>query len=154
MKWKPLKALDYIVVHASATPPSMDIGAEEIRGWHLRKGWLDIGYHKVIRRDGTVEDGRDLSIPGAHVRGYNHFSWGICMVGGVAADKKTPEDNYTPEQYEALELLLRGLESLAIDTYDKRPMVLGHRDFPNVAKACPCFDVDLWWTEARGSNKI
>lgn len=61
--------VNYIVVHGAWTPPSLDVGAEEICEWHRERGWREIGHHFVIRRDGTVEDGRDHGTPGAHVRG-------------------------------------------------------------------------------------
>lgn len=140
MKWKPIREVRYLVVHASATPEDMDIGAEEIRRWHLKRGWLDIGYHAVIKRDGAVELGRPLDHPGAHARGYNHLSLGICLIGGTESDGKTPEANYTHAQWDALESLLRTL-------LEKHPdaEVIGHRDLPNVNKACPCFDVREWW---------
>lgn len=141
---------DYIVIHTSATPPGMDIGADTIRDWHKRQGWQDIGYHYVIRRDGTVELGRNVSLQGSHVKGYNYCSIGICLVGGVDASKR-PEDNYTPEQKDALLTLLRGLKA----DYPKAE-ILGHRDLsPDLdgdgkierhewIKDCPCFDVRSW----------
>ena len=63
INWKPIRKVEYIVIHCAATTEDKDIGAEEIRGWHLQRGWLDIGYHRVIRRDGTIENGRDLEYP-------------------------------------------------------------------------------------------
>lgn len=140
MNWKPIKAVDYLVVHCSATPSTMDIGAEEIRRWHRQKGWLDIGYHYVIRRDGTVETGRPETRPGAHARGYNERSLGVCLVGGVEADGKTPEANYTDDQMTALAVLLDLLEQS-----HEGAEVVGHRDLPGVSKACPCFDAPGWY---------
>ena len=55
-----------IFIHCSATPPSMDISADDIRDWHLARGWSDIGYHAVIKRDGTIEAGRSEDRAGAH----------------------------------------------------------------------------------------
>lgn len=131
---------DHIVVHTAATRPSMDIGAAEIRRWHLQRGWLDIGYHYVIRRDGTVEEGRPRDAIGAHVSGHNTDSIGICLVGGVSEkDVKVPENNYTKAQMEALHGLLETLK-----TVFPKADIRGHRDFPGVAKACPCFDVRAW----------
>ena len=112
----------------------MDIGAAEIDRWHRKRGFLKIGYHFVIRRDGTVEAGRPIEQPGAHAKGYNRHTIGICMVGGTAADRVTPEDNFTDKQYATLLQLLVEF---------KRPhmWVKGHRDLPHVSKDCPCFDV-------------
>ena len=140
MNWKKLKSVDYIVVHCAATPETMDIGVEEIRQWHRQKGWLDVGYHYVIRRDGTIENGRPRGAPGAHARGFNHISLGICLIGGVESDKKTPECNFTHAQWESLEELIRDLKKLHPDAE-----VIGHCDLPKVNKACPCFNTREWW---------
>lgn len=144
--WKPLKAVNFIVVHCSATPEDMDIGADEIKRWHLQRGWLDIGYHYVIRRNGKVEKGRPTNVPGAHARGFNHLSLGICLVGGVESDKKTAEANFTQAQWESLELQLRELKR----AYPEAE-ILGHRDLPRVQKQCPSFDVRSWW-ESRNAD--
>jgi N-acetylmuramoyl-L-alanine amidase len=111
----------------------MDIGVKEIRDWHLRRGFNDVGYHYVIRRDGTIEKGRDHEKVGAHARGHNSDSLGICLVGGMNEEGQ-PDSNFTMAQYEALDTLLVNLE----DMYE-RITVHGHRDFSN--KACPCFDI-------------
>lgn len=132
------KRTDYLVVHCSATPPNLDIGAAEIRGWHKAKGWADIGYHYVIRRNGIVEAGRPENLVGSHVQGHNSNSLGICMVGGTDARQK-PENNYTPEQWASLQTLLTRLFGKYTGA-----KILGHRDFPAVAKACPCFDAIDW----------
>ena len=130
----------YIVVHGAWTPPSLDVGAAEICEWHRERGWQEIGYHWVIRRDGTVEDGRDHGTPGAHVRGHNHHSVGICLIGGKAQDADAWEVNYTTEQYSALRELLRDLTR----RYEGAEVV-GHRDLD--ARECPGFDVLPWWSD-------
>lgn len=131
------EAVEAIAVHASATPPSMDIGAADIRRWHLKRGWLDIGYHYVIRRDGTLEEGRDLNTPGAHVSGHNHSSIGICMVGGTSEESQDiAEANYTFAQYKCLMSLLDYLSG-----HFPKATIQGHRDFPGVSKECPSFNV-------------
>ena len=136
---------DWIAIHASATKPSMDIGAGEITEWHRARGWDTIGYHFVIRRDGTLEPGRDIDRVGAHVQGYNSSSIGICMVGGIDARSRS-EDNYTDPQWKAL-------ETLVTDVLKRYPdaKVQGHRDFPNVHKDCPCFDA-IAWARSKGFN--
>ncbi len=139
-----MRHIETIVVHCSATPPSMDIGVREIRNWHVKENkWTDVGYHFVIRRDGTVESGRSLERPGAHVKRHNANSIGICYVGGVAQENGKPQDNRTAEQTAALFTLIQDLQQ-------KFPgaAVLGHRDFKGVKKACPCFDVRTWYAEA------
>lgn len=135
------RSTDNIVVHCAATPPTADIGAKEIRGWHLQKGWSDIGYHFVIRRDGRVEPGRPENLVGSHVQGHNSNSLGICLVGGTDA-KQRPQNNFTPEQWASLQTLLMRLTQKY-----RGATILGHRDFPKVAKACPCFDAIKWAQE-------
>jgi hypothetical protein len=141
MSMKKRTSTDWLVVHCAATTPTMDIGRAEIDRWHRAQGWLMIGYHYVIRRDGKVETGRPEESVGAHVSGYNANSVGICLAGGVDAQGRS-EDNYTSAQYAALAELLRDLR-----TRYPNAKVQGHRDFPKVAKDCPCFDVRSWVNE-------
>lgn len=130
-----------LIIHCSATSPKVDVGVKEIRKWHQRRGWRDVGYHYIIRRNGEVEQGRPENRTGAHARGYNRGSLGICLVGGV--DKyNDPEKNYTRKQWDSLLALVWGLH----EQYPKAE-ILGHRDLPGVAKACPCFSVKDWWAK-------
>ncbi len=130
-----MRSIERAIVHCSATPSDMDIGVEEIREWHIAKGWADVGYHFIVRRDGTVEAGRSISRPGAHARGNNRDSIGICLVGGVDAENKDKaEANFTYKQYQALDGLKTTLEA------QLGPMEwLGHKELS--PKACPCFEV-------------
>ncbi len=117
-----MRTINLIVVHASASRPSMDIGAIDIDRMHKDKGWRGIGYHTVIRRNGTLEHGRDLTEVGAHVYGYNKNSIGSCMIGGVNSNGDT-ENNYTPEQFATLSGYIDTLKDLFTEA-----KVLGHRD--------------------------
>lgn len=131
---------DFIAIHCSATSEKQNFGAADIDKWHRSKGWACIGYHYVIKRDGTLEEGRKESQIGAHVADWNAVSLGICLIGGIDADDHTKaEDNYTEAQWETLKKLLKELKV----RYPKAK-IQGHRDFPHVAKACPCFDVKTW----------
>lgn len=135
-----------IIVHCSATPPSRDIGAAEIDRWHRQRGFLGLGYHAVIRRSGAVEAGRPLGAPGAHAQGANRDSVGVCLVGGIAEGlERTPEENFTVAQWASL----RAVVSALLRRYPDAALI-GHRDLPKVAKACPCFDVAAWWREGGG----
>jgi len=141
-----MRKIDTLIIHCSATKPGMDIGRDEINDWHSRS-FEDgqgghIAYHKVIRRDGTIEDGRPFGRVGAHTSGHNTTSIGICLVGGVDNNGK-PENNYTAEQMTTLHRLVGELQK-RFRVEDKN--IRGHRDFPGVAKACPSFDVQSWWT--------
>jgi len=129
-----MRDIEYIVIHCAATKPSMDVPIERVRKWHLDRGWSDIGYHYYITRDGKIHNGRDLSIVGAHVSGYNKNSIGICYEGGIN-EKGDPEDNRTDEQKKSLLKVVKILKFVF-----KNAVVQGHRDFPNVKKACPSFD--------------
>jgi N-acetylmuramoyl-L-alanine amidase len=129
-----MRSIDLIVIHCTATRPSQDIGVRELRKWHTEdRGFTDVGYHYVVRRDGTVEDGRPEPVPGAHARGHNQNSIGIVLCGGVD-DRGTPDFNFSFKQLEALNRLVGRL----VDAYGELAIV-GHRDLSN--KACPCFDV-------------
>lgn len=145
---KPREVTDYIAVHCSATGPKQDIGAADIDRWHRKQGWQCIGYHFVIKRDGTVEEGRELDKIGSHVQNFNAISVGICMAGGVKdGDPNTPENNFTEAQFASLKKLLLELKQ----KYPKAH-IQGHRDFPAVKKACPSFDVAKWLKSVDISN--
>jgi N-acetylmuramoyl-L-alanine amidase len=118
----------------------MNVDAATIDRWHREKGWMGIGYHKVILRDGTIEDGRPLNKQGAHVRSLNKQSVGIVLAGGMNKSKTGPEINYTDAQYEAL----RGLLDDLTENYFPLAKVKGHTDFDK-GKTCPNFDAGHWY---------
>lgn len=123
-----------IIVHCADTLDGKDFTVAQIREWHVKgNGWSDIGYHYVVYRDGTVHLGRPVERVGAHCKGHNAQSIGVCYVGGKTADGKGCKDTRTAEQKAALLRLLRELKA-------KYPTakIYGHRDF--AAKACPCFN--------------
>jgi len=138
----------YFVVHCSATQAKSDIGVKEITRMHRERGFLTIGYHFVIRRNGTVEKGRALDAIGAHAEGWNSRSLGICLVGGLDSNMK-PLDNFTADQFASLASLLQELRQEF-----PKASVLGHRDLPNVKKDCPCFDVRSWVKETIDDPKF
>lgn len=117
------RVIDTIIIHHSATPPDMNIGAEKIRDWHIERGFNDIGYHEVIRPDGRIEAGRNRNEPGAHCKGHNRNSVGICMVGDGRA-------GFTDAQYAALGGLLRFYRRLIPDV-----QIAVHRDYAETI--CP-----------------
>ena len=127
---------DFIIIHCSATSPDRDIGRDEIDRWHKARGWTGIGYHAVIRRDGTPEYGREATKQGAHARGYNKKSYGICLIGGVDKAGKA-EPNFTLEQWRTLRRLVDALRLIW-----PAAEVIGHNEVS--AKACPSFDVQAW----------
>lgn len=132
-----MRDISTIVMHASATPPSMDVDREDIRRWHVEeRGWDDIGYHYIIKRSGQIQTGRPAEIPGAHVRGHNAESIGVCLIGGVD-EEGNADCNYTAAQWQQAERLVRSL----VADYDAD--VTGHRDL-DASKDCPCFDAGAW----------
>lgn len=149
MKYATRKHTDHIVLHCSATPEGKKFTVKDIDRWHRQKGWNGVGYHLVVLLDGTVEQGRPIDAVGAHVEGWNSTSIGICYIGGVSADDpNVAKDTRTPAQKAAL-------ESLLIDLKAKYPKakILGHRDFPDVKKACPCFDAKGEYAHILGITK-
>lgn len=125
--------INEIIVHCSATPEGKDFTVADIKKWHLARGFSDVGYHYIIYRDGSINKGRDESKIGAHCTGHNSYSIGVCYIGGVAKDGKTPKDTRTDAQKKSLLSLLRELQ----ERYPKAT-IHGHREFAN--KACPSFD--------------
>lgn len=147
------RRIDYIAVHCTATPEGRDLTVEQIRNQHKAQGWADVGYHYIIYRDGTVHQGRDVNVSGAHVSGYNANSIGIAYVGGlenrpgVAYSQLKAKDTRTEAQKASLLALLMDLRKL----YPKA-VIQGHRDFSpdknhdgvispdEWVKDCPSFD--------------
>jgi len=123
-----MREITEIIVHCSDTPAGRHTTVEEIRQWHLDRGWSDIGYHYVIYLDGTVHEGRPVERIGSHCKGHNKNSIGICYIGGGKGI-----DTRTEEQKEAMVDMLEYLKT----TYPKA-RIYGHRDFST--KSCPSFD--------------
>lgn len=125
-----MNEIKYIVVHCADTPNDREVTAEEIHDWHKDRGWDGIGYHKVIRRDGTIENGRPDYWPGAHVKGHNHHSLSVCLIG---------RDKYTDEQYASL-------TDVITDWLSDHPGadVVGHYQLDS-DKTCPNFSVTEFW---------
>lgn len=126
------RQINEIIIHCSATKVGRDFTAADIRRWHLERGFNDIGYHFIVRLDGTIETGRPLDRIGAHCLNHNRRSIGICYIGGLDAAGH-PADTRTPAQRTAMLTLLTALRSR-----HPHARIHGHRDF--AAKACPCFD--------------
>ena len=124
------KNIKLLIVHCSDTHNSMDLGAADIHKMHLGFGWDGIGYHKIIKRSGEIENGRPEYWVGAHVKGKNDISLGVCLIG---------KDSFTKKQFESLEKVLKNWKFL----YPKAKIV-GHKDTGNTIKTCPNFDVIAW----------
>ena len=128
-----MRRIDTIIIHCSATPEGKNYSAADIDRWHRERGFDSIGYHYVIKINGGIEFGRPIDKAGAHCKGHNANSIGVCYVGGLSRDGKTSKDTRTPQQKLAIKCLLKRLKSKYPDA-----VIKGHRDF--AAKDCPCFD--------------
>ena len=129
-----MRQINKLIVHCSATREGKNITVETIKKWHVEgNGWSDIGYHFYIDLEGNIFKGRDIAKMGAHCKGHNRNSIGICYCGGVEADGKTPKDTRNYQQTEALLCVLRTLKAMYPEA-----KIHSHKDFAR--KACPSFD--------------
>ena len=129
-----MRTITLIVIHCSAVRPGQRSSAEDIDKWHKDRGWKGIGYHYVIRRDGSIEKGRDITEVGAHCYPHNSHSIGICYEGGLN-EKGEAADTRTQEQKEALRELVDKLHRQF-----PKALIVGHHDL-EPSKPCPCFEV-------------
>lgn len=133
---KSRRLIKEIIVHCTATKEGVPVTVDEIRRWHKKKGWSDIGYHYVIMLDGKIKGGRDVNISGAHCSGHNAYSIGVCYVGGL--DRYgIAKDTRTKEQKASLERLLRRLKE---PKFYPNAKIVGHNKYAK--KACPCFNAE------------
>ena len=144
-----MRTINYIVVHCTAS--SVDAKPEDIiRYWHDQLGWKGMGYHYLILRDGSIDCLTPESDIANGVAGYNQVSIHISYIGGI--DKNgVPTDNRSTLQIEAMFNKIMELSN----RYPSA-VILGHRDLPNVHKACPCFDVRSWlknYTPSLGDSE-
>ncbi len=125
-----IKQINYLVIHCSDTPDNVNLKAIDIHKMHLDFGWDGIGYHKVIDREGKIEEGRPDYWVGAHTKGLNSQSLGVCLIG---------KTNFTEEQFLSLESVLKKWKK-------KYPnaKIKGHCEVIETHKTCPNFDVQEW----------
>ena len=125
--------IKFLIVHCSDTPDNSNVDAAFIHNMHLKNGWDGIGYHKVILRSGKIENGRPEFWIGAHVKGLNRASLGVCLIGST---------KFTTMQFLSLKKIL-------LNWRKKYPEanILGHRDSTKTQKTCPNFDVIKWCKE-------
>ena len=134
MAIRSLATIDTIVIHCAATTPSMDISVEDIDRWHKKRGFDMIGYHYFIDLKGDTHPGRSIEVIGAHAKGNNHNTIGICYAGGLDENKE-PADTLTKSQRDAISNLIISLGLIL-----QKPLkVIGHNEISN--KACPSFNV-------------
>lgn len=144
-----MRPINEIIIHCTATRPEWMDGQsgwakrEEIRNWHLARGWNDIGYHDLIDRDGSIVVGRPINIIGAHCKGHNTGTIGVSLMGGHGSSENDDfEENYTAEQDAALRKYIEDRKL----TFPSITKISGHNEY--AAKACPGFVVDEWLGES------
>lgn len=131
-----MRNIDLGVIHCSDTPPGAWFDENDIRSWHTTpkkdggRGWRDIGYHLVILLDGSVKEGRPFEEMGAHVRGHNDNSIGICLIGS--------KGQHTSAQWNSLLHVMIDLNYMFPGIKFK-----GHCELDS-KKTCPDFDVQLF----------
>lgn len=130
-----MRTINEIIVHCSATKEGKSFSVQDINRWHIREGYNGIGYHYVVYLDGTIAKGRSIDKVGAHTKGHNAESIGICYIGGLDGENK-PKDTRTKAQKESLKQLIGDLCA----EYPTINKISGHRQY--AAKACPCFDAE------------
>lgn len=135
-----MRPIENIVLHCTATSQKATVQSIQ-KYWKEKMKWKVPGYHFLITPDGTIHELLSIEIPSNGVAGHNSKSIHVSYIGGVDKDQKGI-DNRTPEQKKAMEAKVKELKAKFPNA-----RVLGHRDFPNVHKECPCFDAAAWWGE-------
>ena len=143
---KPLKVVKYLVVHCVGNPCNKPFSVESLINCGKQK-WGQVSYHWYVRRNGDIIPLLSESVQGIHVKGYNWCSLGIVYEGGLD-EQGQPADTRTEAQKHSLYELLKDLTR---DYPDAR--ILGHCEFPHVAKACPCFMASKAYAELQPSNR-
>ena len=129
------KNIKFIVVHCSDTDDNLK--ALDIHKLHLKFGWEGVGYNKIIENDGRIVNGRPEFWKGAHVRGYNDRSLGVCLIG---------KSRFSKSQFISLEKILIDWKKKY-----KNIKIIGHYEVSDCNKTCPNFDVAQWCLE-QGLN--
>jgi N-acetylmuramoyl-L-alanine amidase len=127
--------IDFLIIHCSDTPDSNHLNASDIHNMHLGFGWDGIGYHKVIKRNGKIENGRPEFWIGAHTYGLNDKSLGVCLIG---------RNNFTKKQFNSLRNILIGWKKIYTNA-----KILGHCEAIKTKKTCPNFDVSAFLKESN-----
>ena len=142
-----MRSIKYIVLHCTATAQNAKISAI-LDYWKNTLGWKSPGYHYIIEADGKVTNLQPIEKLSNGVAGHNSYSINISYIGGID-NRGRAIDNRTPEQKASM-------IKLVFELLQKFPnaKVQGHRDFPGVNKACPCFNAIPWWEEVvKEKNK-
>ena len=131
-----MRTITLIIIHCSATPEGKSLSAEACRQDHiLHRGFRDIGYHFYITRDGVLHHCRPVSEIGAHVRGFNRHSIGICYEGGLDENGRPADTRTTAQRFALLDLL-----TILKHQYPEAQIAGHYQLSATIHKACPCYD--------------
>ena len=138
-----MRTITLIIIHCSATPEGKSLSAEACRSDHIHhRGFRDIGYHFYITRDGEIHHCRPVSEMGAHVRGFNRHSLGICYEGGLDEEGRPADTRNQAQRFALLDLL-----TILKHQYPEAK-ILGHYQLSaSIHKACPCFDAQKTYSD-------
>lgn len=128
MRKRNLSRINMIIVHCSGSDNKRHDNISTMRKWHKAKGWNDVGYHYFIRKDGALEKGRSENTMGAHTKGFNAQSIGVCLHG-------LKEEKFTENQKDTLAKLIKEINS----RYEQKIDIIPHRTIAN--KSCPVIDM-------------
>ena len=133
-----MRKINNIVIHCTATSQKSTVSSI-CRYWNEQLGWRSPGYHFLIEANGKIHNLQSIDKASNGVKGHNADSIHISYIGGID-DKCNAIDNRTTEQIKSMLKIVKEMQRLF-----PKAEIKGHRDFPNVKKECPCFDVKLWW---------
>ena len=136
-----MRELNRIILHSTATQEGKDYDIDDIRKWHLQRGFSDVGYHFVIYRNGIIAKGRSLSIQGAHTLGHNDDSVGVAYIGGIDATGKA-KDTRTVAQKVSMRALI-----LYLRLRYRISNVMGHKQCSHTE--CPSFDSEKYARDVK-----
>ena len=130
----PADSVSFIIIHCSATRETQDYTPEQLKRDHMARGFIDVGYHFYIRKDGTVTQHRKLDEVGAHCRPFNRCSIGICYEGGLDTKGKTKDTRTIAQRGSLVKLLIELKQKFP------KAAIRGHNEMPGATiKECPCF---------------
>tara|TARA_R110002050_G_C8928455_1_gene511861 strand:+ start:273 stop:671 length:399 start_codon:yes stop_codon:yes gene_type:complete len=129
-----MRLINKVIIHCAETKTNQSFDISEVDLWHRKRGFDKVGYHYYIRLDGTLQIGRELEEIGAHCKGQNSKSIGICFEGGLNPNGSS-WDSPLNEQLLTYDVLIAYINSI----YGKLN-VFGHYEFSE--KTCPNFIID------------
>ena len=130
-----MRKISLIVIHCSATRADRDFTAKDVDTAHRFRGFSCWGYHYYIRKSGQIEPMRDEDTVGAHARGFNAISLGVCYEGGLDENGRPADTRTTAQRFALLDLL-----TILKHQYPEAQIAGHYQLSATIHKACPCYD--------------